>query len=87
MLNGYAFSCPSPMIGGERWYCSGRILWECKVCLHVNDDYELVCVSSEHSHTAPVYEKTKGGLFVEVSAGSSIVPVDVKDRNGNIMNS
>ncbi|GBP52260.1 hypothetical protein EVAR_9171_1 [Eumeta japonica] len=65
MLNGYSFSNPSPMNGGERWYCSGTLRWDCKVCLHVNDDYELVCISFEHNHPPPVYEKTAAGLYLE----------------------
>lgn len=65
MLNGYSFTNPAPMTGGERWYCSGRIRWNCNVCLCVNDDYELVCVSNEHTHKPPVYEKTPDGLYKE----------------------
>lgn len=64
MLNGYSFTNPAPMSGGERWYCSGRIKFNCSVCLHVNDDYELVCISHEHSHKPPVYTTTDGGLYV-----------------------
>uniref|UniRef100_A0A2H1VS02 SFRICE_021207 n=1 Tax=Spodoptera frugiperda TaxID=7108 RepID=A0A2H1VS02_SPOFR len=41
ILNGYSFTNPAPMAGGERWFCSGRIRWKCNVCLCVNDDYEL----------------------------------------------
>ncbi|KOB77042.1 Elongation factor 1-alpha [Operophtera brumata] len=69
MLNGFAFIDPSPMPNGERWYCSGRGRWNCSVCLHVNDDYELVCISNEHTHKPPLYEKTAGGLYVEVPRG------------------
>ncbi|OWR46288.1 modifier of mdg4, partial [Danaus plexippus plexippus] len=58
MLDGYVFTNPSPMSGGERWYCSGRVKWKCAVCLHVNDDYELVCISHKHGHEPPVYEIT-----------------------------
>ncbi|KAG7309850.1 hypothetical protein JYU34_004362 [Plutella xylostella] len=65
MLNGYSFSNPSPIPGGERWYCSGRLRFKCTVCLHVNDDYELVCVSGDHCHSPPVYEKRVDGLYVE----------------------
>ncbi|KAL0831859.1 hypothetical protein ABMA28_001389 [Loxostege sticticalis] len=65
MLNGYSFTNPSPMPGGERWYCSGRAKWNCSVCLHVNDDYELVCISNEHTHLPPVYDKTTDGLYIE----------------------
>ncbi|CAB3250332.1 unnamed protein product [Arctia plantaginis] len=65
MLNGYSFTNPSPMTGGERWYCSGRMKWKCNVCLHVNDDYELVCISNEHTHKAPVYDRTPDGLYVQ----------------------
>ncbi|CAH1635560.1 unnamed protein product [Spodoptera littoralis] len=53
ILNGYSFTNPAPMTGGERWFCSGRIRWKCNVCLCVNDDYELVCISNEHSHEPP----------------------------------
>ncbi|KPI99434.1 hypothetical protein RR46_03799 [Papilio xuthus] len=66
MLNGYSFTNPSPMSGGERWYCSGRLRWNCNVCLHVNDDYELVCIANEHAHSPPIYEKTDDGLYVEI---------------------
>ncbi|KPJ13098.1 hypothetical protein RR48_05207 [Papilio machaon] len=66
MLNGYSFTNPSPMTGGERWYCSGRLRWNCNVCLHVNDDYELVCIANEHGHSPPIYEKTDDGLYVEI---------------------
>ncbi|KAF9412001.1 hypothetical protein HW555_009356 [Spodoptera exigua] len=53
ILNGYSFTNPAPMTGGERWFCSGRIRWKCNVCLCVNDDYELVCISNEHTHEPP----------------------------------
>lgn len=66
MLNGYSFRNPSPMSGGERWYCSGRVRWKCNVCLHVNDDYELVSISHQHTHTPPTYDKTSDGLFIEM---------------------
>ncbi|CAH2085764.1 unnamed protein product [Euphydryas editha] len=79
MLNGYAFTNPSPMSGGERWYCSGRIRWKCSVCLHVNDDYELVCISHEHAHDPPIYEITSDGLYslmIRTSSGKKLLMYD-----------
>ncbi|XP_045767801.1 FLYWCH-type zinc finger-containing protein 1-like [Maniola jurtina] len=73
MLNGYAFTNPSPMSNGERWYCSGRIRWKCTVCLHVNDDYELVCISHEHSHDPPVLEITAGEKLITLAFGKKFL--------------
>ncbi|GBP52262.1 hypothetical protein EVAR_9173_1 [Eumeta japonica] len=62
MLNGYTFSYSRALGGRQRWLCSGKNTWNCRMYVYVNDEMELLRVAPRHhTHGPPTYVMTQKG--------------------------